>query len=307
MAAHPPSLLPQLPLALASWLFYRLARLLVDLVAPRLQASSRASASRWRVHSAELFARPGVFPILLVRGPRWNPHAILAMAGPFRVTRTLRVDLDPVRASAGAWSIVIYAYPGARTVAHLGSADAPPGAAAEFTLPPGDYAVSVRYYDWSAHPRLPAVFADGAPAIAAEDLDPDVNRVYATLLARRGLLSRCLHYHVYPLLRLAHRLPRGFVEREFLPVGNPETRFLYDVVEPGERLVVRVAPRLLAACGVYVCRYSRDSLPVDWARITAPTAALDPARERGYYVVRIHPQRPGAVVGPDDLEIRREA
>lgn len=311
MPARRPSLLallPQLPLAVGSWLLYRLARGVVDLIAPRLQASSRASASQWRVHSAALFARPGVFPILLVKGPRWNPHATLAMAGPFPVERRLSVELEPVRASATAWSIVIYDYPGANTVAHLGSATgAPPAAAHTFELPPGKYVVSVRYYEWNRTPRLPAVTADDAPVLPGRDLDPDTNDFYRDLIRRRGALSRCLHFYVYPLLRLAPWLPRRWVEREYLPVGNPETSFRYGVVEPGERLVLRPSRRLLAGHGIYVCRYSRDSLPLDWRRVTDLEVRLDPARERGFYVVRLHQFDPEAPApGPRDLEIRAE-
>lgn len=283
----------QLPLALGSWVFHKLARALARFAAPRLQSAGSASASIWKVYSAELFARPGVFPILLINAPRWNPHALLAMAGPLRVERELSFELEPVRRSAAAWSAVVYAYPGARTVAHVGSATGPlEGDRHTFALPPGKYALSLRYYDWTRIPSLPAVTVDGGPAVVeGRSVDPETNTFYRDLVKRRGLSSRCLHFYVYPMLRLAGWLPAGWVERQYLPVGNPETTFRYGVVEPGERLAFRLSARLLATHYAFVCRYSRDSLPLDWQRLEEPDVRLPPAQERGYYLVRLHRRR----------------
>ena len=282
-------LLLELPLALNSWLLHKVARAVVGVAAPRLQPGS---ASAWKIYSEELFARPGVFPILLVNAPRWNPHALLSMAGPLRVEREISFELEPVRRSAAAWSAVVYAYPGARTVAHVGSATGPlEGDHYTFRLPPGRYALSLRYYDWSESPTLPAVSVDGRTAMEGTHVDPTTNTFYRDLVKRRGLLSRGLHFHVYPMLRLAPWLPTGWVERQYLPVGNPETTFRSGVVEPGERLALRLSERLLATHYAFICTYSRDSLPLEWQRLETPDVRLPPARERGYYVVRLHRTR----------------
>ncbi len=303
-ATRPPLLLLlQLPLIVASWLCHRLARILVDFVAPRLQASNRTTAGLWRVYSPELFARPGVFPILLVKGPRWNPHAILAMAGPFRVEHTLTVELGPVYASAESWSLVLYRYPGAATVDHIGSATLPVAREQHtWHLPPGDYVASLRYYGWGEAPALPTVSADDLPVVAPCPVDPTTNRVYDQLRARRSRLGQCLHFYVYPMLRLAPWLPRRWVEAALLPVGNPETTFYYGPLAPGERLRLHAPTTLVADYAIYACIYTWDSLPRVWARMTTADLALPPDQERGFYVIRVHPLRAG-LASPDGLRI----
>ena len=288
-----PVVLIQVPLALASFALHRLAKAGARRLSDRT-TSKAGTGQRWRVYSRELFAKPGVFPLLLAQAPRWNPHALLAMAGPIAVRESLSFDADAASAAAESWSAVVYGYPGARTVSWVGtSAGAPTGKHA-FKLPPGRYALSLRLYGPRPGARLPEVEVDGAPALPAEEAPPDANEVYRDLADRGGLLSRALHFYVYPMLRLEPWLGRAWVQAQLLPVGNPESSFRYGVLEPGERLVLRGGPALREGWHVYAASYRRDSLPMAWGELTGPELALPPATSRGFYVIRLHRRGPGS-------------
>jgi hypothetical protein len=56
------------------------------------------------------------------------------------------------------------------------------------------------------------------------------------------LLLLAMHQYVYPMLVLRRHLPAAFVHAEFLPVGNPETRYVYGACRAGHRLRVRPFP-----------------------------------------------------------------
>src|SRR5262249_49587240 len=89
----------------------------------------------------------------------------------------------------------------------------------------------------------------------------------------------------------------AFVEREFLPMGNPETRFAYGIVRRGRALRLRLDPRLLAASDVYFTLYSRDSFPACWYQVFEADHTTPAAVEDGFFLLRLH--RRAATDAPD--------
>lgn len=71
-------------------------------------------------------------------------------------------------------------------------------------------------------------------------------------------------------------------------MGNPETRFYYGALQCGEALRFTIAPALLATHDVYITIYTRDSFPASWYQIREARYTTSPARESGFYLVRIH-------------------
>ena len=280
----------EVPLGSLSFGFYRAVRVVLGAVARAGLRARPDEASGWKVWSAEMFARPLMLPFAMTTGPRWNCHVLGARLGPLDVASRIEIDTSAADLSARTWSFGVYASPGWRTVATRGSGSGG-GPRATFEVPPGRYLVSARYYHWSRERvRLPAVEVDGRPVAASTEVSPDVNDFYRDLASRRNAFYLGLHYHVVPMLRLRRFLPRAFVERQFLPVGNPETAFRYGPIRAGEKLRLEVDPELAALADVYWTLYDRASFPIQWGELALPCEVVGPAERNGFYLVRVHPR-----------------
>lgn len=236
---------------------------------------------------------------------RWNLHALIAIAGPFTVTRSLAVEIPPLRQSAKAWTAVIYTLQNYRTIASISSLTVPADTDwATVELPPGRYLVGLRHYQWHDPIQLPGIQVDQQPALKAQPLaaPPTFNQFYRDLSRRRGWLYSSLNFYVYPLLRYRQWLPAGFVQQTFLPVPNPETQFHYGALEAKEALQIKATAELLATHSLFLSLYSRDCFPLDWYAVTTPEHTTQPLPEKGVYILRVHPQRPGLAV-PDSESI----
>lgn len=265
-------------------------------------------AREWQPFSdAFLDARPDHFVSSMIMGPRWNTHALVALAGPLDVDGPLEVEVSRCRASARAWTLVANRFPGLGTAASLDSLDpaAREGDWAELRLPPGRYGLALRYYHWDERPELPALRCAGAELVPSKPVSPGVVSVWANLRKRRRRVYLWMNAYVFFLLRFASSFSKRRIEDELLPVGNPRTRFVYGHAHAGERLAVHVPERLLARHAVYLTFYSRDSFPLHSVEVCAAFHETPPCEEDGYYVVRVHAERPSA--GPDEEQEDRTA
>ena len=204
---------------------------------------------------------PLALPVFMTSAPRWNPHAILATAGPLRVLESLTVDVAEAGRAAASWSLVIYTFPGFKTVTTLDRANSGEEMRT-VSLAAGRYWLGMRYYRWSAQPVLPAVLVDGQAVVAALPVPGDLNGFYADLARRRSVFYFLpCHYYVWVLLRYASHLPRKWVEREYVQVGNPGTRFLYGYVYKVDLIRVGNGTRTVGySRRVLVTVYSRCKL-----------------------------------------------
>lgn len=290
----------ELPLAIASFIAFKLVKFVIGGLYSVYLGLNRRLASEWRLLSADTLASPLSLPVLMTKGPRWNTHAIIGTVGPFTVQRELALDVGAIARSARSWTAAIYSYPGYRTVDNLGSlntaAVASSGELSEqwqaVTLPPGRYSIGLRYYHPSDAPTLPPVRVDGAAAIPAQAIPPDVNGFYHDLAQKTSGFYRFLHSYVFTMLKLRRWLPAAFVRREYLPVGAPETHFFYGAMEQGDRLFLQLAPALVQHFDVYLTVYNRASLPRFWDEIQTETYHSKTLLEDGFYLFRIRPKSP---------------
>jgi len=279
----------EFPLALMSFVFYRLTRFCVQRLIHLNAMVSTAQSSRWRVFCAQEARSPLNLLAVMTSGPRLNTHAIVATVGPLHVKRTMRIHVAAAARSAASWTVVVYTAPSHRTVASVGSLGTPtrePWQA--ITLPPGRYRLALRYYQWSDHVELPAVEVDGIEAVPARIVPANVNDFYDNLGKRSSFLYLCLHYYVGTLLRYRALLPRALVEREYLPVGNPETTFYYGFLSSGQALAVELDASLLKTHHVYFTLYNRASFPIMWYALTEPEHITLPRACDGTYLIRVH-------------------
>lgn len=292
-------------LAPASFLLLRLARLGVRQALRVRDRPGTGPATAWRILDAAMVREPFHLLALMTTAPRWNTHALIALAGPLRVERGLRIHAATAARSAPAWTVVVHAEPDLRIVASTGSLDsaaAVPWQAVE--LPPGRYRLVLRYYRWSGRAELPAVAVDGVPTVESQRIPAGANDFYHDLARRRSILYSWMHSYVRVLLRYRRWLPRSFVEREYLPAGNPQTTFSYGLLEAGTRLTIRTHNGLHDTHDAYFTGYNRASLPVLWYPLTEPEHVIPHVPVNGSYLIRVHPRTPApSPAGPEPAPI----
>lgn len=286
------------PLSLASFAFHRVMRAVFRSLAARAMHRDVQRGNRWQLLSRALLERRGTLPVIMLTAPRWNTHAIIGNAGPLEVTSSLSIDLAAAARSARSWSVVVYRFPRSITVASVGSIDppSPPSLASPtsgepwwtIALAPGTYSLGVRYYLTTDTIELPAVRVDGVDHLPARGVGADALAVYDAVRGRRGLFYLCAHYYVFHVLDYRAWLPAAFVQREFLPVGNPQTQFRYGAVRAGQSIALRFSPAVLSGYDVFYTLYNRYSFPVTWCVITAAQHDTGPVEAAGFYLVRIH-------------------
>lgn len=278
-----PRLAWALPLAVPSYLMFAGSRALIY----QMARFSGARPQRWQFQTPETIEK--MVPLIMVLGPRWNTHAVVFNAAVlFRVERRLVVRCpDPARVPW--WSAVIRDR-SRRTHRHIGTTRLAPGQDAfELDLPPGLYSIAFRYYAFHPVAHTPAVEADGRTVLPRTPLPPGATLdVYEAVRGRTGPVYRALAHHVEPLLHLRAWLPDGFVQRTFLPVGDPNNTFLFDVFERGERLRIEIPSGWLATHRALFTAYNRASFPVRWFEVEAPMVETAPMAGDGFWLLRVH-------------------
>ncbi len=160
----------------------------------------------------------------------------------------------------------------------------------DLTIAEGSYSIALRYYECVPHPVFPAVHIDGHEYTATRPMSEEYER-YTTFLEGirdyRGTLYLCLHYYVFQLIIWREWLPESVVKKELLPVGNPETQFLYGPVRKDAPLTVTFDPEVFNTAGVYISLYNTCSFPVLWERINDADYFCPRVPCDGYYVIRI--------------------
>ena len=293
----------KLPLACGSFLLFHAVKWLLN----RLRRVSTRNQESLAWHTiSEVLDRPLALPYIMVTGPRWNPHALIARVGPFQVQHSLRMRTDTAHRSARMWTLVISRESNTRAVATIDSSSVSRGDVwREQTLPPGRYFGALRYYEWATAPRLPELEIDGGRRIPERSVSPTENDYLGLLRNKHGVFYACLHYYILCMLGLRWHLPESYVRREYLPVGNPETTFLYDYLRRGQCLEITSNHGIPKGHRLYLTIYNRSSFPVLWSEVKSLPYRTHPAEAAGSYLLRLHamcsPQTPP--LWPDHLRV----
>ena len=282
----------QIPLALLSWIFFQVIKLSIRTLVNIYNSSNPKKVYKWLVFSEELLKKPLILPSLLTTGPRWNPYAIAAGAGPFRVQGSLAIQISTCVASAQSWSIGIYKFPEAKAVAYIASNDPIfQEKWQELKLEPGQYTLGLRYYNWYDDVSLPATKVDGNQIINIEAVDgSNVNNYFKNLIVRDNIFYRSLNYYIFPLLVCDKWLPQALVRKEYLPVGDPNNEFIYGVIYKAYSLHLKLNPLLIYNYDIYLTIYNCSSLPLTFCQITAEKYTTPVIETDGFYLVRLRPK-----------------
>lgn len=274
----------EIPLALLSFSFYKVIRLLMRQFVRLFPTVGKKKNNTWRILNAEALQSRFVLPVLMTSAPRWNTHAIIAIAGPWLVNHSICLHFPEVVGASMSWTVnrvSDHQIVASGNIRH----DSGPQTIA---LSPGSYRLTLRCYDCHSAVKLPVVEVDGVEAVAATAVPAGTNNFYHDLARRSNLFYLGLHYYIAALLRYHKWLPRSFVEREYLPVGNPQTKFYYGFLRAGESLVITLEPELLQTHNLYFTLYNRASFPILWYPLREREHKTTPCQTDGTYLIRAH-------------------
>jgi len=292
----------EIPLALLSLIFYKTVKGLMPILfqknakaKKKIADSTKKEVYQWRVVSEELLKQPLVLPYILTTGPRWNTHAIIGTTEPVPVKESLQIDISSCVASAQSWSIGIYSFPEAKPVKYIASHEPKfQEKWQKLELEPGKYTLTLRYYNWYDQVNLPAINVDSNPIINAESVNSsDINSYFnylPKLTARDNIFYRCLNYYIFTILVYQKWLPKEWVRKQYLPVGDPNNEFVYGVIYKGYSLTLKLNPLLLTNYDVYLTTYNRSSLPITFCQINAEKYTTSVIETDGFYLVRLRPK-----------------
>src|SRR5262245_8056879 len=96
--------LATIPLACGSFAFFHSSKWLLHRL--RRARDRKQDTLDWHLLS-QVIGAPLTLPYLMVTGPRWNPHALIARVGPFQLEIGLRINVDTMYRAAQTWTLVI--------------------------------------------------------------------------------------------------------------------------------------------------------------------------------------------------------
>jgi len=276
----------QIPLALGSFVFFRLVRFKMHIFVALVNRLRRGQAAAWRVVSADMIGKPLTLPVFMTKAPRWNPHAIIGMVGPLAVKSSITVRTGQADESAEMWGLVVQPTGRGRQerVTSGGGTDVP---WKTLRLPAGHYMLVMRYYGAGKQVSFPAIRVDEHDQVGSKAIDPDNNQFYGSLSQRMNWLYIWLNYYVFTMLRFADWLPKSFVTNEYLPAGDPGMKYKFGAMRRNTALRIDARSELLADYAIYFTHYNRASFPVASQEISSSECTVGDAKEDGYYLIRL--------------------
>ena len=256
----------EIPLALLSFVFYKIMKFLIGILFTIYLAINKEKASQWRFFSQKMIAAPLILPVLMTKGPRWNTHAVIGTLGPFKVEREFALDIESANNSANSWIAVVYSFPVYKTITSLESNKINCNDKwYSVKLNPGKYTLGIRYYNRTDNLQLPAIQVDGKDFVDALAIPSDVNNFYYDIIKAKNWFYSSLHYYIFTILKLRDILPESFIRKEYLPVGAPDTFFAYNYLEKQQQLQLDIDAEIVDRCNIYFTLYDRSSLPLSWS------------------------------------------
>ena len=284
----------EIPLAFLSFCFYKIMKLAIGFLYTIYLRFNQEKASQWRVISQKLIDTTLSMPVLMTKGPRWNTHAIIGTLGPFKVAKYLEINREIADSSAGSWIMVIYDFPNYKTITNLTSFKSFQSETwQKIELESGKYTIGLRYYDRAETIYLPSIKVDGIQIVDEIEVDRNVNDFYKQIIKRKNWFYSALHYYIFTILKWRKILPESFVKKEFLPVGAPDTEFLYGKLEQNNRLEIELPRDILEKYQAYLTVYDRASLPLFWHKIESEKYITESIEQKGYYLIRMRQKKPG--------------
>lgn len=273
-----------------SFCFVAIARkiLIRRRVAKAARGKVSAASYRWRGWS-EHQAAPWALPGSMIVHPRWNPHPVQHMAGPCFVRTGIELDAGTMADAAEYWILSVYKdWREVKTVSSTAFTDRPDRIQTD--LETGNYVFFIRYYNTAGKGACPEIRIDGIPSIDGCPVEKEAeayHRFLCSIRNKKGLFYLFLHTHVMTLLHWRKYVGESFVQKSYLPYGNPGTDFKFGLIRKNRPLEIRFDKGILCNALVYIVFLNRYGFPVRWENITAECYTGKPLPETCSFLVRM--------------------
>ncbi len=242
----------------------------------------------WKTLNELLEEKPFLINYLALTAPRWNPHALIASVGPLFVRECLEIEERFFEEGEGFWYLVIYSAPGGKTIDCLPSGKGK-SHSGKIQLKPGNYTITLRIYEGDRH-HLPGIEVDGGERVI-EGREVEVKNqvpMESIVFNRNSFFFRFVHGYMYTMLKFDCLFSDSLVRRECLPVGNPETYFVYGVFSAGQSLRLSMNKCLFDSALIFITCYNKSSFPVYCENIVSDSDfETHHFAEDGFYVCRV--------------------
>lgn len=280
-----------LPPALFSYLFYTyFKKFRMPQLRQRIVACS--TEGEWSSTAKQLLQTTPIaedIDYFLCLGPRFNTHLLLHHL--YGIDRCSTVEVENVKLDGYAWQVVAYGGDAFRET--LGSTGPIQSRAEWLPLEVSlDEAhpllnLSLRPYVWGRDTApLPHVRVDGNIITKRTHISHESTDFYLALRDHATARHTAMMWHVHTLLQL-RALDEGWVRAMFLPVGNPNTQWLYGTLKASCSLRVRASVDTLRHHLILTTVYSRSSMPLRSSRVSFASQWSVPVAEDTFWTVRV--------------------
>lgn len=251
---------------LGSFLYFLLAKILGWLRILKIRKVVRMHNAEvpadWSLLNNEI-EKPLAIPYCMVMAPRWNTHALISTGGPMNLSGDLKFDTEVLNNCAKIWCLALYKIED-KSVAALVSSTELTGSESEVTLnlEPALYTVSLRLYETEEFVTLPKVMSGDRTVLDSLHVEskPVIDKLKKSVFNKSSFLYYLLHVPV--LHRFASGKEIDKLTKNYLPVGNPETLYVYSLLKDEHVVSVSIPDAFVGKCLVFATIYNSSSFPV---------------------------------------------
>lgn len=247
------------------------------------------SSYAWQTINEIVSQKPRLISYLALAAPRWNPHAIIASCGPMRIQNSVAIDISELNRSCAKWYLIVYNAPGGQTVSATSSTN-DGMAERKLEVSPGIYTVTLRVYEPQEKMSFPSLsIDDGMRQVEKRHIRcAELPSLEDNVFNLQSGFYRFVHSYMYTMLRYRSWFPKKWIEREYLPVGNPETHFRYGAFDSEQAVSIDFDESSRSGMLVYLTCYNRSSFPVFSTKLEEKNGIVTPRfTEAGFYLLRV--------------------
>jgi hypothetical protein len=272
----------------ASYLFNRLLKAYFRLLFQTLLL--KRESKRWKLY-IERLQHPVGIPYAMLNAPRWNTHAFIASAGPVTINENITIDFSGINMLCSSWTFILYKLPANITSKVISCLD-DSSLHHKVNVERGSYSIVLRCYELKYPVELPELIIDNGKVIVEKRLILDKVPVYPDkIMGKESRFYSFVHYYLHYAFREEMKSFSSNLEYEYLPVGNPETTFLFGYFNRNSSVYVDISDGA-GDYMVFITCYNESSFPIYSERI--PVYGIDLFKSslltvNGTYLIRIIP------------------
>lgn len=220
----------------------------------------KSDSKTWKLF-IERLSNPVGIPYAMFNAPRWNTHAFIASIGPISIEKNIKLDFSEINKHCSSWTFIVYRIPKNKTCKVLTSISIDK-LQNHIHLEKGKYSLVFRCYEVSYPLVLPAIEIDeGKFYVEKRTVSQSVPVFPESIINRKSLFYTFVHYYLHFTFKNSVLTNNQFLEREYLPVGNPETTYKFGYFQTNQALAFQFNTSEKDYLAYMTC-YNTSSFPI---------------------------------------------